>query len=262
MRVWEYTDAADVVPTALLVITHHNGGILLGAYDLQQRMVGFVYSILGFHHDRLVQHSHMLGVLPAYRGRNIGLALKLAQRETALRQGVSRIVWTYDPLQSRNAHFNFNLLGIWVDTYEVNFYGRSSSPLHGGLETDRFFAAWDLKSPQVKRIAHEALKRVRVDRKKPESPLINTVRLDPDGLVHPIGSLALLKDERFLFEIPEDIGRIKSERPASARKYQRQLRQTCRTYFPEGYRITGFFSDTAACPHRYYYLFEKQIKGT
>jgi predicted GNAT superfamily acetyltransferase len=119
-----------------------------------------------------------------------------------------------------------------------------------------------LKSPQVKRIAHEALKRVRVDRKKPESPRINTVRLEPDGLIYPTGSLALLKDERFLFEIPEDIGRIKSERPASARKYQRQLRQTCRTYFPEGYRITGFFSDTAACPHRYYYLFEKQIKGT
>jgi predicted GNAT superfamily acetyltransferase len=262
IRVWNYADATDVVPTAFLAITHHNGGILLGAYDLQRRMVGFVYSILGYHHGRLVQHSHMLGVLPAYRGRNIGLALKLAQRETALRQGVTRVVWTYDPLQSRNARFNFDRLGIWVDSYEVNFYGRSSSPLHGGLETDRFFAAWDLKSPRVKRKVHEALKHICVDRNKPELPLINTVRLEPDGLAHPIGSLALLNDERFLFEIPADIGRIKSERPASARKFQNQLRQTCLTYFPQGYRVTGCFGDTAACSHRHYYLFEKHSKGT
>ena len=86
----------------------------------------------GLKDGRLIQWSHMLGVVPDARHAGIGLALKLAQREEALRAGVELIEWTFDPLQTLNAHLNFARLGVIVEEYEENIYGESSSPLHRG----------------------------------------------------------------------------------------------------------------------------------
>jgi predicted GNAT superfamily acetyltransferase len=255
-RIWKYTDSADVVPTALLAITPHNGGILLGAFDTRRRMVGFVYSILGFHQGGLVQHSHMLGVLAGYRGRNIGLALKLAQRKTALRQGISRVVWTYDPLQARNAHFNLNLLGAWVDTYEVNFYGNSSSPLHRGLDTDRFLAVWDLNNPGVKRRALEARRHAIPGPTQPDLPVFDSFHQVSDSLAYSPAGTARAHHRPFLFELPPDIDHLKSEQPADAVQVQLQLRKTSLHCFARGYRVTRFFSDPSGRHRHCYYLFE------
>jgi predicted GNAT superfamily acetyltransferase len=257
IQVWNYGDPTEVVPTAFLAITPHLGGILLGAYDSHRRMVGFVYSILGLHQGRLVQHSHMLGVLPGYRNRNLGLALKLAQRQLALHMGVKQVVWTYDPLQARNAHFNFNLLGVWVDTYEVNLYGRSSSKLHCGLDTDRFLAVWDLNAAGVKNKVSLATRRDISRLARTSLPVINPMRFDGSGLPCPSRTIDFLQGKRFLFELPADITQMKAERPACARGVQRQLRQTCGYYFSRGYRATRFISDPDDQPMRCYYLFEK-----
>jgi predicted GNAT superfamily acetyltransferase len=97
-------------------------------------------------------HSHMLGVLPDYRNSGVGRALKLAQRDDALGRGVSLIEWTFDPLEIKNAFFNIERLGAIVRRYVLNQYGTTSSPLHGGLPTDRCIAEWWIASPRVNAI--------------------------------------------------------------------------------------------------------------
>ncbi len=57
--------------------------------------------------------------------------------------------WTFDPFELKNAYFNIERLGAVVRRYVLNQYGTTSSPLHGGLPTDRCTAEWWLGSPRV-----------------------------------------------------------------------------------------------------------------
>lgn len=151
--VWQFGDA-DVMPLRLFVVAEKVGGKTLGAYD-GDRMVGFVMGIPGVRGSRPYLHSHMLAVLKEYRDHGIGRRLKLAQREDALRRGFELIEWTFDPLEIKNAFLNLERLGAIVRRYSVNHYGESSSPLQGGLPTDRFVAEWWLRSRRVKVLLEE-----------------------------------------------------------------------------------------------------------
>src|SRR5262249_2699278 len=94
-------------------------------------------------------HSHMTGVLAKYRDRGVGRMLKLFQREEALGRAIRLIEWTFDPLETRNAHFNLNRLGAIARQYLPNLYGVTTSPLHRGMPTDRLVAEWILDAPRV-----------------------------------------------------------------------------------------------------------------
>ena len=104
-------------------------------------MVGFVFGFPGILDGETIIHSDMLGISPAYRSNNLGYLLKCAQRDAAKALGVKRITWTFDPLQSRNAHFNFSKLGVIADRYYVDYYGVTSSFLHR-FGTDRLWVTW------------------------------------------------------------------------------------------------------------------------
>lgn len=139
--IWGFEDA-DLLPFRMFVVATKIGGQLLGAFD-DARMVGFCVSIPGVKPDNKVYlHSHMMGVLPEYRNRGIGRALKARQKEDALARGIDLVEWTFDPLDMKNAYFNIELLGVIVRRYVRNQYGVSSSILHGGLPTDRCVAEW------------------------------------------------------------------------------------------------------------------------
>jgi predicted GNAT superfamily acetyltransferase len=75
--------------------------------------------------------------------------LKLAQRDAARQQGIKRIEWTFDPLESKNAYLNIAKLGVIVRRYHVNYYGRIESQLHAGLDTDRLVAEWWIDKPRI-----------------------------------------------------------------------------------------------------------------
>ena len=60
--VWEFTDAEDVIPPALLIVSIKRGGILLGAFDEVRMLRGFVYSMPAVKDGQLTQWSHLLGV--------------------------------------------------------------------------------------------------------------------------------------------------------------------------------------------------------
>lgn len=148
-EVWGY-DESDQVPSRLFGVFLRTGGSCLGAF-LDGEMVGFALAFPGFKPTgENYWHSHMVGVRNGLHGRGIGYLLKLRQRQAAIEAGVERIEWTFDPLQSRNAHFNICKLGVEAPKYLPNFYGTTSSTLHGGMPTDRLVAVWRLRSARVR----------------------------------------------------------------------------------------------------------------
>lgn len=146
-EIWGEADI-EVEPATLFVVASETGGQVLGAFD-GQKLVGYTLALVGYVNGRVFLHSHMTGVLKEYRDRGAGRALKLFQREEALGRGIRVIVWTFDPLETRNAHFNLNRLGAISRKYLPNLYGVTTSPLHWGLPTDRLWVEWHLDSKRV-----------------------------------------------------------------------------------------------------------------
>ena len=147
--VWQSSDI-DVVPIPLFVVASETGGQVLGAFHGTE-IVGFTMAVAGWRDRNPFLHSHMTAVLEGFRDRAIGRRLKLFQREEALARGISRIEWTFDPLITKNAYFNFMKLGAIARRFLPNAYGITTSPLHGSIPTDRLVAEWHLKSPRVRR---------------------------------------------------------------------------------------------------------------
>ena len=146
-EVWNFSDY-DLIPLRLFVVAEKIGGQVIGAFDAGE-LVGFAMSIPGARGGRAYLHSHMLAVRESSRNTGIGRRLKLFQREDALAHGFELIEWTFDPLEIKNAWLNVERLGAIARRYSLNQYGISSSPLQGGLPTDRLVAEWWLRSERV-----------------------------------------------------------------------------------------------------------------
>jgi predicted GNAT superfamily acetyltransferase len=158
LAVWGYSDG-DLIPKRVFIVASAIGGQVLGAFDTGksggEAIVGFAMALPGYRDGQTYLHSHMLAVLPEYRNHGLGRRLKMAQREDALARGIARMEWTFDPLEIKNAHLNIARLGAIVRRYKRDFYGPSTSPLQGGLPTDRLVAEWWLASPRVHRALGE-----------------------------------------------------------------------------------------------------------
>ncbi|GIU78532.1 MAG: hypothetical protein KatS3mg005_1770 [Bryobacteraceae bacterium] len=205
-EIWGFADI-ELLPLRLFVVAQKVGGQTLGAFD-GNRMVGFLLAIPGLKQGSMYLHSHMMGVLPEYRNLRIGRRLKLKQREEALSRGIRLIEWTFDPLELKNAFFNIERLGAIVRRYVRNQYGTTSSPLHGGLPTDRCVAEWHLDSPRVAAIVE--------GREPPRGPVLGRI------------------------EIPADIAEIRSANPEKARAIQAEASDRFEEYFRLGLAVTGF----------------------
>ncbi len=149
-EIWGFKDV-ELLPLRLFIVASKIGGQVLGAYDGSKydgsKLVAFCLCIPGLKPGgKPYLHSHMLGVLPTYSNSGLGRGMKLKQREYALSAGVDLIEWTFDPLEIKNAFFNIERLGAIVRRYVHNQYGTTTSPLHGGLPTDRLVAEWWIRS--------------------------------------------------------------------------------------------------------------------
>jgi predicted GNAT superfamily acetyltransferase len=152
-EVWNFTDA-ELVPLRMFVVADKVGGQVMGAFE-GETMVGFALSVPGTRSGHIYLHSHMLAVRKDHRNGGLGRQLKLMQREDALARGIELIEWTFDPLEIKNAYLNIEKLGAVARRYNINQYGITSSPLQGGLPSDRLIAEWWLKSNRVERLLAE-----------------------------------------------------------------------------------------------------------
>jgi predicted GNAT superfamily acetyltransferase len=204
--IWGF-DESELLPVRLFVTATKVGGQAFGAFAAG-RMVAFCLAIPGLKPGaKAYLHSHMLGVLPAYRDFGIGRRLKLRQREDAMARGIELIEWTFDPLELKNAYFNMQRLGAIVRRFVRNQYGTTTSHLHGGLPTDRCTAEWWVSSERVRRVVNGA---------SIENPAIA---------------------ERI--RVAADIGDIRKKDPARARLMQAEIADQLEAAFRQGLAVVG-----------------------
>jgi predicted GNAT superfamily acetyltransferase len=237
-EVWQCDDR-DIVPLTIMVATRELGAILVGAFD-GQSLIGFAYSFVGREEGRIVHHSHMLAVRPTYRNVNLGYKLKLAQRDRALAQGITRMTWTFDPLQSLNAHFNFAKLGVIADAYKTNFYGETTSSfLHQiGNGTDRLWVTWKLDSSRV----HERLRTS--DQSRTSNLQLDRnaclVQVGPNNMPQRCQSFEVAGPKDVSIEIPAEINALRRERPELATAWREATRWAFSKALASGYQIEDF----------------------
>ena len=237
-EVWGSPDI-EVVPLTQMVAAAEAGGVLLGAFEGED-LIGFVYGFVGLEHGRMTHHSHMLAVKPEYRNFNVGYKLKCAQREFVLAQGISEVTWTFDPLQSLNAHFNLNRLGAVSGRYLVDFYGTEAASFLHRTGTDRLWITWPLASRRV---------RERLDGNTLELKFEDAIRLvecgeggepvrrEPDHN---------LSGEPAYIEIPADINTLVRQSPGIAAKWRDATRAAFIAAFAAGYVAVDFARGSTA----------------
>ena len=237
-EVWGMADE-DALPLTVVIALRAAGNIFVGAFD-KEKLVGFAFGFLGREHGQTTIHSHMLAVLDAYRHLDLGSRLKQAQRERAMAMGIHEMTWTYDPLQSRNAHFNFSKLGVVSDTYKVDFYGPETSSMLHRNGTDRLWVRWMLNSRRVRdRLAGKSTgaRAETIDAMRLLAPL---VRFDPSGRPGRADLAESLGRQRVSIEIPGDILEVERTDMGLAREWRDATRWAFRETVKAGFFVAEF----------------------
>jgi predicted GNAT superfamily acetyltransferase len=223
-------DDLGVVPLHLLLSAQRNGGLALGAF-VEDTLAGFLFGYPGLTSDGRLKHcSHMMGVAPEQQSHGVGYRLKLAQREFALAQGCDLVTWTYDPLESRNAHLNIRKLGGVCRTYIRDFYGPMDDGLNRGLPSDRFQVEWWIASERVKRrLAGQSVG---------VTDEAEVVGLASTGKVAPGTAVAGEAPDRVWLEIPADFQAIRASDPALAAAWRTATRKALEKRLGMGYTVT------------------------
>lgn len=226
-EIWGVADL-EVFPALAFLPLKEVGAILIGAFS-GTRLVGFVFGFPGFSNGQRIIHSDMLGVIEEYRSLSLGYLLKLAQRERAIEMRIDTITWTFDPLQSRNAHLNFARLGVTADRYAVDFYGQTTSHLHS-LGTDRLWVRWQLNSDRVK------------DRINRVSGSVYShdwghALVQVSSTLEPIASGMIAGDAHIAIEIPSDLSHVES---SLARHWRETTRLAFQNALDSGYVVEDY----------------------
>ena len=222
-EVWGIPDI-EVVPISQLAAATAAGGCLLGAFD-NEKLVGFAYGFVSCEKGQMAHHSHMLAVKPEYRSSKLGEKLKRAQREFVLQQEISMMSWTFDPLQSLNAYFNFNKLGVVSDQYFVNFYGDDAPSFLHQNDTDRLWVIWNLK--KEKTISTTDIEKVK-----------RLVKSDENDIPQLFDSSE--NDKKAAIEIPADINQLQKQDFKLAAEWRRSTRKAFTNALEKGFSVTEF----------------------
>ena len=268
LAVWSGGETS-VVPAHLLIAAVHNGGVLIGAYPNQESaedstIIGFVFGFPGFYDTpdgpRLLHVSHMLGVLPSVRDQGVGFMLKRAQWQLVRKQGIDRIIWTFDPLQSRNANLNISKLGAVCNTYYQDYYGELRDELNAGMATDRFRVDWWVNSRRVdRRLSRQVRRKLDFAHYSASgAQIVNRVSSDPNGLVIPSQDNSLDiqfgDDNILLVEIPARFPELSAQAPDLAAEWRNHTRKIFSDLFAAGYLVTDFVQLAGNHPRSFYVL--------
>ena len=228
-----------IVPPQLMLATVHNGGfVALGYADDDAAAAGFVFGFVGIYDYHFRHHSHMLAVREPYRGSTLAVELKQAQRDHCLDQGIEVIGWTMDPLEARNATFNFAKLGAYTREYHRDFYGAMPDKLNAGLPSDRIYVEWP--------IGHDrTYKRLKGEDRPPTLEqaeaegiryLLKVEEGDRPGAVN----AGRAGESHLLLAIPTQFQQLKAHDKGRALEWRLRVRAAFEAAFAKGYAAVEF----------------------
>ena len=254
-------DAGNLVPRHMLHSIANYGGHILGAYDAQQ-LVGFVLGIIGTDSDvddrdarpamanLLIMSKRML-VVPQYRGRNIGFRLKMAQRNTALKQAIRLVTWTVDPMLAPNAHLNIRKLGAVIQRFSANHFGL---PEPDSLRADRLIVDWWVTHRRVEERAKSRGKLLTLMHYfDVNAPIVNRADTGAEWL-QPRRMTSVPSSTFALVEIPAEFRELEASERSLADEWRYHIRDVFSQMFAAGYIVTDFVSDNFEGRRRSFYL--------
>lgn len=232
----------QLLPREVIRALAESGNVPYGAVA-DGELVGYVLGWVGVEPGEEPHvHSHMLAVRPGLRSRGVGYALKLAQRAQALDAGIRVVRWTYDPLQARNAKFNFGKLGVVADRFVRDCYGEMTDLLNRGDRSDRFLVRWDLDRPPGPRPMVPGPEReLLVARGPAEAP--EPVRV-ADPAPEPEGSWRV--------EIPADLPGLRRRDPGLLRAWRDATAEAFETCLSMGMVVAAFRPGGGPAPPSYH----------
>ena len=204
---WTMDAGSEITPNLLQAMVH-SGSYLSGAF-IGSKIVGAAFAFPattgGLH-----LHSHMTAVLPEFRDKGVGYALKIDQWNWAKKSSYPHLSWTFDPLVRRNAKLYIVKLGVEIFAYYPNFYGEMPDELNAGDESDRLMVSWhtNIDAPKAKE-------------------LINNPQ--PGDI---------------LIKIPADIVAIRSKDKAENLRWRRKVREQFLQAFEKGGQVVGFSTNS------------------
>ncbi|MGB7340913.1 MAG: GNAT family N-acetyltransferase [Phototrophicaceae bacterium] len=248
-KVYWGDNMADLVPAHMLLSMARYGGHIHAAYD-GDNMVGMLMGFLGADirpddaHDatsQLYVMSKRMVVLPEYRGQKIGEHLKQAQHQFAQQHNIQLVLWTFDPLLSRNAYLNLHKLGAVGQKYEENYFGTdATNPV---LSADRLQVNWWVNHPSLTQRQHLNIA---------ELPIINPVSLSDEGLLVP-HDLQIPSDDAIRLEIPMEFVPLERINPALGQQWRDTVRKAFTHLLANGYLATDF----TRIENRVFYIFTR-----
>ena len=165
------------------------------------------------------------------------------------------MTWTFDPLQSRNAHLNFAKLGVVSESYKVDFYGAETSSVLHRNSTDRLWVTWPLTSRRVQeRLLGKDNRAAMVDALSTLTPLI---RFNGDGKPVRTDLTAAIGRQRIAIEIPSDIGDVERKNPALAKEWRMHTRWAFAEALKAGFFVAEFCRTVRGQQGPGVYLLEK-----
>lgn len=221
-EVWGLERGDELVTVSLLRAMTHAGHYVAAAFE-DGRVRGACFGFFSAPAERAL-HSHISGVSPSARGRGIGTALKLHQRQWALDRGLESITWTFDPLVARNAHLNIGVLGALPEEYLTDFYGELPDDINTGEDTDRILVRWQLTGARAVRTAAE-------------SGAADALIAEGDApRAMPVEESASI----VRIQLPADIEQLRREAPDLAARWRSAVRDALRDYRERGWTVVGF----------------------
>lgn len=225
-EIWRPAPDNPPVTAELMRALASGGGYVAGAFD-GGRLVAASVGFCGPPGDRSL-HSHIVGVAASARGRAVGRALKLHQRDWALERGIDHITWTFDPLVRRNAWFNLGRLGARPVAYLPDFYGAMHDAINGDDASDRLLVRWDLEA----------------EPKDDGSPVGAAVLLAAGADGSPSAAEGTGADSpTVLVGVPDDIEALRRQRPDVARAWRLAVRDALGGLMLAGAQVIGFDRD-------------------
>ena len=222
----------EAVPPSIMLVAQKIGGVAAGAFDSRGKLLGFIFGLTGLRKGEVVHWSDMLAVRADVQNSGIGRQLKEYQRRAAATVGARSVLWTFDPLQARNAHLNFNVFGARPAEYVVNMYGESTgSDLHRGVGTDRLVMEWPVDDEELARQKTE-IAAARSDAEFHDALEIG----DPER-----PSMAKLDELTHLrVLVPPDLADLLRTNPQRAVEWRQRNRAALQGALSRGFRIQGF----------------------
>lgn len=219
------------IPVDLVTALSRAGGVVLLAAREQSAPAadtGFALGFLGWA-DETHLHSHQVGVVPGYRGRGVGLALKLAQRAVCLAHGVSLMRWTFDPLLAPNARFNLARLGGCGTEFLPDFYGSMTDAINSGDRSDRLEVSWRLDRPLPERPPER------------RAPTTGPAVLEVDQAGWPRRTDQAITPG-VLIAIPENYAQLREREDPRVPAWRHEVGQVLRAAFDAGLTVVHFWS--------------------